>query len=136
MKYRIAFAVACCFAAISCGKKEPATPPAPESAAQPADSDNTDALPARTVGETAASGTPAARNPATPESETAVLEGAIHPFMTSQLRRFIQEKGRLPESFGEFAAGRMDSVPRPPPGMEYVIDANAQAVKVVRKSKK
>ena len=135
MKFRIALAIAGCFTAISCGKKENPVPPGPEATTQPADSANTESLPAKTVAETA-SGAATARNPSAPEGEVAALEGAVHPFMTSQLRRFIQEKGRLPESFSEFTTARMDSVPRPPPGMEYVIDANAQAAKVVRKSRK
>src|SRR5438105_4750011 len=135
MKFRIVLAVVGCLAVISCGKKQPGAQPARESAAPPVDSASTESLPASTVGETAA--TPAgARPPSTPESEAAAFEGAIHPFMTSQLRLFIQEKGRLPESFSEFSNAKMDSVPRPPPGMEYIIDANAQVVKVIRKTRK
>jgi hypothetical protein len=53
--------------------------------------------------------------------------------MTAQLKRFIEEKGRLPKDFAEFAAARMDSVPRPPAGLKYAIDGTTQEVKLVKK---
>ena len=59
--------------------------------------------------------------------------GLVDPFMTGQLKRFIEEKGRLPKDFAEFAAARMDSVPRPPEGLKYAIDATTQEVKLVKK---
>jgi hypothetical protein len=46
---------------------------------------------------------------------------------------FIQEKGRLPESFAEFAGARLDSVPRLAPGLTFVIDPATQEVKITRK---
>jgi hypothetical protein len=63
------------------------------------------------------------------------VEGYVHPFMTSQLRIFIRENNRMPESFAEFANARMDSVPFPPDGMEYVIDYQNRQVKVVRSNR-
>ncbi len=51
--------------------------------------------------------------------------------MTSQLRLFIQEKGRLPQDFAEFARARMDSVPRTPMGSHWAIDRTTQEVKLV-----
>jgi prepilin-type N-terminal cleavage/methylation domain-containing protein len=59
------------------------------------------------------------------------IEGRVHPFMTSQLRIFIREKGRMPDSFAEFANARMDSVPFPPDGMEYAIDYSSRQIKIV-----
>lgn len=59
------------------------------------------------------------------------IEGRVHTFMTSQLRIFIREKGRMPESFAEFANARMDSVPFPPDGMEYAIDYHSRQIKIV-----
>jgi predicted small lipoprotein YifL len=59
------------------------------------------------------------------------IEGRVHAFMTSQLRIFIREKKRMPESFAEFANARMDSVPFPPDGMEYAIDYHSRQVKIV-----
>jgi hypothetical protein len=46
---------------------------------------------------------------------------------------FIQEKGRLPETFAEFAGARLDSVPRLDPGLTFVIDPATQEVKITRK---
>ena len=80
--------------------------------------------------------------PATPVPQAApaqasgvdeALVGAVHTFMTAQLKKFIEEKGRIPKDFSEFASSRMDSVPRPPAGMKFVIDETTQEVKVVRK---
>jgi hypothetical protein len=51
--------------------------------------------------------------------------------MTSQVRIFIREKGRMPESFAAFANARMDSVPFPPDGMEYAIDYHSRQIKTV-----
>ncbi len=132
--------------AASCGKKEPAAPepiqasPASETAAAPdspaANPVNREAPgPARpTKSSTTAKTAPSAVAPAAPAVENNdALVGAVHAFMTVQLRKFIEEKGRLPKDFSEFASARMDSVPRPPEGLKYVIDANLQQVKVVKK---
>lgn len=61
------------------------------------------------------------------------IVGEIHANMTMQLRLFIQQKGRMPTSFSEFTSARMDSVPFPPAGKMYVIDAATQTVKIVKK---
>jgi hypothetical protein len=53
--------------------------------------------------------------------------------MTSQLRAFIAEKGRLPADFTELASTRLDVVPRTPPGMTWAIDRVTQEVKLVKK---
>ena len=57
------------------------------------------------------------------------VAGEINAFLTEQLRIFIREKGRLPESFTELARARLDSVPRPPDGKRWVIDASSREVK-------
>jgi hypothetical protein len=59
------------------------------------------------------------------------VEGQVDGFLTEQLRTFIQQKQRFPESFVEFAAARLDSVPRPPEGKRWVIDAATVQVKSV-----
>jgi type IV secretory pathway VirB10-like protein len=59
------------------------------------------------------------------------VAGEVHPFLTQQLRIFVREKGRLPESFAELARARLDSVPRPPAGKKWVIDAASREVKAV-----
>lgn len=57
----------------------------------------------------------------------------MNAFLTSQLRIFIQQKGRLPTDFGEFAIARLDSVPRAPKGMTWAIDRTTQEVKLVKR---
>ena len=78
---------------------------------------------------------PAAREQPAPKKAAAAnpeLVGAVHAFMTQQLRVFIQQKGRMPQNFTEFAGTRMDSVPRPPPGFRWGIDNQTVEVKLVR----
>jgi hypothetical protein len=57
--------------------------------------------------------------------------GEVDAQLTSELRNFIQQKKRMPQSFAEFATMRLDSVPRPPEGKKWVIDAETQEVKAV-----
>jgi hypothetical protein len=55
------------------------------------------------------------------------VAGEVNAFLTDQLRAFVQQKGRLPRNFAEFASLRLDSIPRPPEGKKWVIDtANLQ----------
>jgi hypothetical protein len=70
----------------------------------------------------------------TATAENALTENAAgepDPFLTQQLRLFMQEKSRMPESFTELARARLDSVPRPPEGKKWVIDTATQQVKAV-----
>ena len=57
------------------------------------------------------------------------VTGEVNAFLTGQLRIFIREKGRLPESFAELARTRLDSIPRPPEGKKWVIDSATREVK-------
>jgi hypothetical protein len=57
--------------------------------------------------------------------------GDVDPFLTEQLRIFMQQKRRLPQSFAELASVRLDSMPNPPLGKKWVIDAATQQVKAV-----
>jgi hypothetical protein len=59
------------------------------------------------------------------------VAGEVNEFLTQQLRVFIQQQGRLPQTFAEFARARLDNVPRPPPGTKWVIDSASQEVKAV-----
>jgi hypothetical protein len=59
------------------------------------------------------------------------VDGELNPSLTRQLQIFVQEKGRLPQTFGEFANARLDSIPRPPAGKKWVIDSSAAEVKAV-----
>jgi hypothetical protein len=38
------------------------------------------------------------------------VAGEVNPFMSGQLRIFVQQKGRMPVSFTEFANMRLDSI--------------------------
>jgi hypothetical protein len=59
------------------------------------------------------------------------VTGTVDPNLTAQLRSFVQKYGRLPQSFTEFANRGLDSMPRPPEGTKWVIDAPNQQVKSV-----
>ena len=100
------------------------SPPAPTSTVKPAQS-----------GSTAA---PAAAQPV-PKYITAHAQnepaqnvvGEVHPFLTQQLQIFVQQKGRMPQSFAELAGVRLDSVPSAPAGKKWVIDTASVQVKAV-----
>lgn len=109
-----------------CGKSEQA---AQDSAPTPAANEAGPAASAASQPTASASSRKAAAKPSVANPE---LVGTVHPFMTEQLHVFILQKGRMPQSFGEFANARMDSVPRPPPGLMWAIDNNTKEVKLVR----
>ena len=84
---------------------------------------------------------PPAPTATTPTNETSAapataapkpLEGQADPFLTQQLRAFVQRKGRLPADFAELARTSLDSRPRAPAGMKWVIDPTTQEVKAVK----
>src|SRR5437773_9398553 len=60
------------------------------------------------------------------------VSGQMEPFLTEQLRIFIQKNHRMPESFHEFVSTRLDSIPRPPEGTKWVIDTASMQVKSVK----
>jgi hypothetical protein len=60
------------------------------------------------------------------------VAGEVNPFLTEQLGIFIRQKGRLPQSFQELAAARLDSVPVSPVGTKWVIDGASRQVKAVK----
>ena len=59
--------------------------------------------------------------------------GVVEPSMTAQLQAFVAQKGRMPDNFAEIANTRLDTVPRPPEGMRWVIDGATAEVKAVPK---
>ena len=81
----------------------------------------------------------AEKQPQTPRNITAnadnnlrqSVEGDVDQFLTAQLRIFVQKKGRLPQSFLEFKNASLDSMPRPPAGKKWAIDAASIQVKAV-----
>ena len=118
MKHLALFISLAAFVLVGCHKKE----------AAPANSD---------APGTAASPQPAKPPPPPPAYVTANAQnapaenvaGEVNAFLTEQLRIFIREKGRLPESFAELARTRLDSIPRPPTGKKWVIDNATKEVK-------
>jgi len=73
--------------------------------------------------------TPATAEQKPGEAPAENVTGQVNAFLTGQLRIFIREKGRMPESFAELARVRLDSVPRPPEGKKWVIDTATKEVK-------
>jgi hypothetical protein len=61
------------------------------------------------------------------------VSGEVDPFLTQQLRIFVDQYNRIPQSFAEFAGHRLDSMPRAPEGMKYVIDRATVEVKSIPK---
>jgi len=61
----------------------------------------------------------------------AQVVGEADPVLTAELRSFVEQKKRLPQSFAEFATVRLDSIPRPPAGKKWVIDTDSLEVKAV-----
>jgi hypothetical protein len=59
------------------------------------------------------------------------VNGQVDPFLTTQLRIFMNQTGRLPQSFAELASRRLDSMPVPPQGTKWVIDSSDSQVKAV-----
>ena len=59
--------------------------------------------------------------------------GVVEPAMTAQLQAFVAQNSRMPDNFAEFAHTKLDTVPRPPEGMTWVIDGVAMQVKAVPK---
>jgi hypothetical protein len=104
--------------------KNPA-PPAPtaDAGAAPAP----DAQPAQPA---AAPSTPAGT---TENVANEPIVGDVSPFLTEQLRIFVQQKGRMPTSFSEFIHTRLDSIPAVPAGKKWVIDTTTSQVKAVAK---
>ena len=60
------------------------------------------------------------------------LDGAVHPHLTEMLHKFVEVRGRMPESLSELVNTTMDSLPPVPPGMTYAIDPADKSVKIVR----
>ena len=126
-------------ATVACAKKKSAAPEAaaPSTAVENVAAPDSSAEPAANepapIRRRATPATPVPQAPAQASRVDEALVGAVHTFMTAQLRKFIEEKGRIPKDFSEFVSSRMDSVPRPPAGMKFVIDETTLEVKVVRK---
>ena len=142
MKYSTALVALVLGLSFGCRKKEPA--PAPVAATENAPAAETAAAPAPapapyTPGPSAAPPVPAKPLPAPPKYVTANadnkiqerVQGEVDAALTGQLREFVNRNGRMPSSFYEFTLRGLDTIPRPPEGKRWVIDATDMAVKSV-----
>lgn len=121
--------LAICVGALTACKREEASSPVDSSSAA-----------ASTVkpAQSGSAAVPAAGQPA-PKYITAQAQnepgqnvvGEVHPFLTQQLQIFVQQKGRMPQSFAELAGARLDSIPSAPAGKKWVIDTASGQVKAV-----
>lgn len=78
-----------------------------------------------------AQATPATRAAVTPDTQQP-LAGKVDPRMTAALRKFVQDKGRMPQSILELAGAELDGVPNAPQGYIYVIDPATKEVKLAK----
>lgn len=60
------------------------------------------------------------------------LAGRVDPQMTALLKRFVAQKGRMPQSILELAGATSDSFPLAPAGYLYAIDTATAEVKLVK----
>src|SRR5947207_12325287 len=95
-------------AAGGCGHKKPPAPKLSESASEATPEVSNDSVPPPAASapaavsprpSPAASRTQPTAEPVRIESES--LVGIVHPFMTDQLKKFIEENRRFPQDFGE-----------------------------------
>ena len=119
MRFPIALVAALALPIVGCGKKEASTPKTTPPAA-----------PEATAAAERAQAAPPVAGAEKQGSEA--VAGAVNAFLTSQLRIFIEQNGRLPKDFAEFARARLDSVPRTPAGTRWAIDPTTQEVKLVK----
>jgi hypothetical protein len=143
MKPSTLFICLCTFAVLGCHKKETAATPAPTPTSPEAAASETPAA-AQSQAQAprpASPAQPAKPLPPAPAYVTAnadnnlrqAVVGQVDPSLTSALRSFVQKRGRMPQSFFEFTAGAVDSLPRPPEGKRWVIDSSDTTVKAVPK---
>jgi hypothetical protein len=138
--------VAIAMVLVGCHKKEvaPPPPPTPESAqTAPAESGAPPPAPAPAPAQPYVSPPPAptasAKLPPPPayvsrnadNNVRQTVQGQVDGALTAALRAYVNRKGHMPGSFFEFTAGGLDSVPRPPEGKHWVIDASDTSVKAV-----
>lgn len=117
----------------ACSKKEPeAVAPAPAETPAVAESPAPAAVPLQST----RPATPSAPPAVTPQTQPVVgvkpLVGRVDPQMTALLKRFVAQKGRLPQSILELAGATSDSFPLAPAGYLYAIDPATSEVKLVK----
>jgi hypothetical protein len=143
MKPPFAVLAVCLVIAAGCHKKAAPGPgaesAAPESAFAPANpGPDVSGTPAPTAAPAAAP-TPITPLPPPPKYLAANADNTIRQridgepdaMMTGLLRSFVQKNGRMPQNFYEFSLKGMDTIPRPPEGKRWAIDATDMQVKAV-----
>jgi len=75
---------------------------------------------------------PAVKPKAQPQPGLKPLEGQVDVRMTALLKKFVLEKGRMPESILELAGATSDGFPLAPAGHLYAIDPATTQVKLVK----
>ena len=143
MKAPFAVFAGCLLIAAGCHKKAPPAPAA-ESAAPPESVAVTPNPATDGSGNPASAASVPAPTPVTPlppppkyvtaNADNTVrqrIDGEPDATMTGLLRSFVQKNGRMPQNFYEFSLKGMDTIPRPPEGKHWVIDAADMQVKAV-----
>jgi len=74
-------------------------------------------------------GVPAAVQARADNTVHETISGDINPALTQQLQMFVQQNGHPPATFAEFAAARLDSIPRPPAGKKWAIETSTLQIK-------
>lgn len=118
-----------------CSKEEPvAVAPDPAAAPAVAESPAPVAAPPQSPRPAPASAPPAVAPKVQPQPVAGVkpLEGRVDPQMTAMLKRFMAQKGRLPESILELGGATSDGFPLAPTGYLYAIDPATSEVKLVK----
>ena len=80
----------------------------------------------------ASSAAPVVAPKARPVAGAKPLEGRVDPMMTAQLKTFVAQKGRLPQSILELAGATSDGFPLAPAGYLYAIDPVSTEVKLIK----
>ncbi|MDB6023066.1 MAG: hypothetical protein JWQ04_2923 [Pedosphaera sp.] len=115
---------------LGCHKNSnPQAPPTPETGADASAPAPAQAADAQTPNTPPAPSPAVAANAENKPREN--VNGEVNAFLTQQLRIFIQQNNRMPQSFAEFARARLDSLPHAPEGQKWVIDTSTQEVKAV-----
>ena len=120
---------------VGCKRKEPPQPAAVAPPLAATDGASTEAPAPAQIAPPPSAAPARSKKPAANQARIANvrgLNGPVHPFMTQQLRIFVQQHGRLPENFTEFTSSRMDSVPRVQEGFRWAVDETTLEVKLVR----
>lgn len=139
MKIPLSLALVAVMVLPGCKREPAAAPPVDTSATATAASQSAEAPPQAAPKAPQAPAAPGPPLPPPPRFVTAVAQnapgqnvvGQVDSFLTGQLLKYVEQNHRLPRSFAEFTSSRLDTIPGPPPGKKWVIDAANLQVKAV-----